>query len=349
MEQSQQPDPAKIMQIGMGFWASKVLLVAVKLQLFTKLASGNNMTAGQIKNDYGFKTTSRHVSDWLDTLTTLGFLKRDGVGENAVYSNSSEAEIFLDKKKQSYIGGILEMANNRLYSFWGQLEEALQTGMPQNETKGKLVGEGGFEELYRSEEKLQEFMDAMSGIQTGNFMTLAKKFDFGKYKTVTDIGGADAWLSIILCQQYPHLHCISFDLPPVEQVAKKKIAQFGLTDRIKVRSGNFSKDEFPSADIITMGNILHGLNETGKQEMVNKVYKALPSNGVFITIENIIDDERKQNLFGLLMSLNMLIENGDAFDYTVSDFERWTKAAGFSRTQIIPLTGPASAGVAYKG
>jgi hypothetical protein len=349
MEQSHQtqPDPSKIMQMGMGFWTSKALLAAVHLKLFTLLANGKKMKGEEIKNVLNFKTTTRHVLDWLDVLTMLGFLNREGLFTEAVYFNNTDAEVFLDKNKPNYIGGILEMANNRLYKFWGDLEEGFYTGLPQNETKGHLMGEG-FSQLYRSPEKLQEFADAMSSIQTGNFIALAKKFDFSKYKTLTDIGGADGWLSIQLCSQYANLHCISFDLPEVEEVAKKKIAQFHLSDRIKFAGGDFMKVELPPAEIITMGNIIHGLNEEDKQELINKVFNALPGNGVFIVIENLIDDNRNQNLFGLLMSLNMLIENGDAFDYTPSDFNRWTKKAGFARTEFIPLTGPAKAAIAYK-
>lgn len=345
--QQHQPDPSKIMQIGMGFWASKALLAAVKLRLFTLLGGKKILSGAEIKEALQLKTIDRHVYDWLDTLTSFGFLERQGVLDQATYFNSPETELFLDTQKPSYIGGILEMANNRLYSFWGSLEEGLLTGQPQNETKGNLVGEG-FEVLYQSPEKLQEFMDAMSGIQTGNFMTLSKKFDFDKYSTLADIGGADGWLSIHLCLQHRELNCISFDLPQVQEVARKKVEQFFLQDRIKIVSGDFFKDELPTAEIITMGNILHGMNEDSKQQVIQKVYDTLPNGGVFITIENIIDEERKQNAFGLMMSLNMLIENGDAFDYMFSDFDRWTKNAGFTRTEIIPLTGPASAAIAYK-
>lgn len=348
MEQQQhQPDPSKIMQIGMGFWASKALLAAVKLRLFTLLGGKKILSGTEIKNSLQLQTTDRHVYDWLDTLTSFGFLERQGVMEQATYFNAQETELFLDIHKPSYIGGILEMANSRLYSFWGNLEEGLLTGQPQNETKDKLVGEG-FEVLYQSPEKLQEFMDAMSGVQTGNFMALGKKFDFEKYSTLADIGGADAWLSIHLCLQHPQLNCISFDLPPVQPVAKKKVEQFFLQDRITIKTGDFFKDELPAAEIITMGNIIHGMNEQAKQQMVQKIYNALPANGVFIAIENIIDEERKQNAFGLMMSLNMLIENGDGFDYMFSDFQRWTQNAGFTRSEIIALTGPASAAIAYK-
>jgi precorrin-6B methylase 2 len=344
----ERPDPSKIMQIGMGYWASKTLLAAVRFGLFTHLA-GAKLGGKEIKQKLSLNTTDRHVYDWLDALVSLGFLQRDGIMDSSVYSNSLDTEVFLDKKKPSYIGGILEMGNNRLYKFWGDLEEALITGKPQNESKNSSEGNMSFfTDLYKDPAKLQEFMDAMSGIQLGNFMMLAKKFDFNKYKTLVDIGGADGLLSIQICLNHPDIHCSTFDLPPVAPVAKKRIEQFNLSERITVLSGDFTKDELPSAEIITMGNIIHGTDEENKQLLVNKVYASLPENGVLIAIENIIDDERRVNTFGLLMSLNMLIENGNAFDYMPSDFKRWATKAGFKRTEIIPLAGPTSAAIAYK-
>ncbi|HEY5407441.1 MAG TPA: methyltransferase [Ginsengibacter sp.] len=343
---SKHPDPSKIMQVGMGFWASKALLTAVNFRLFTILAT-TSKKALDIKNELHLNTTDRHIYDWLDVLVSLGFLKREGILENAVYSNSEDTGMFLDENKPSYIGGILKMGNNRLYKFWGSLEEGLMTGKPQNESKydGNMHF---FEELYQSPERLSEFVNAMSGIQGGNFMTLAKKFDFSKYKNMADIGGADGFLSCMIALQHPAIVLTTYDLLPVGPLAERAIAKFNLTNRIKVESGDFLKDTIPSAEIISMGNILHGLNETTKLTLIKKVYDALPENGVLIAIENIIDNARTQNTFGMLMSLNMLIENGDAFDYTFDDFEKWVKEAGFVKTELIPLTGPASAAIAYK-
>jgi hypothetical protein len=333
------------MQIGMGFFLTKSLLTAVKFEVFT-LLSGTQLTGKEIKQKLGLRTTDRHVYDWLDALVSVGFLNREGVMDSAKYSNGIDTAVFLDKNKPSYIGGILEMSNSRLYRFWSDLEDGLVTGEPQNEAKSGNMG--FFTDLYKDPVRLQEFMDAMTGIQMGNFMTLCNKFDFGKYKTMLDVGGADATLSILVCQQFPKIHCTSFDLPPVEPIAKKKIAKAGLSDRIQFLGGDFLKDSLPKADIITMGNILHGLEEDAKLELVNKAYSLLPADGAFMTIENIIDDDRRQNTFGMLMSLNMLIENGDGFDYMPSDFNRWSSSAGFKKTEIIPLAGPTSAAVAYK-
>lgn len=340
-------NPSKIMQVGMGFWASKVLLTAVKFKLFTMLAP-QPLSAQEIKQQLGLNCSERHVYDWLDALVSLGFLQRKGLLENASYSNAEDTDLFLDKNKRSYMGGILEMSNSRLYRFWDDLDKALTTGKPQNEAKESDGNMDFFGELYKDEAALQEFMDAMSGIQTGNFMALTKQFDFNKYKTLLDVGGADGWLSIQVCLHYPDVQCTSFDLPPVAPVAQKKIDSFGLNDRIKVVGGDFLKDSLPKADLITMGNILHGMNENTKQQLVQKIYDTLTDDGAFMAIENIIDNDRRQNTFGMLMSLNMLIENGDAFDYTLSDFERWAKTAGFKKVELLPLAGPTSAAIAYK-
>lgn len=340
-------NPSKIMQIGMGFWASKVLLTAVRFELFTLLAL-QPLSASQIKQRLKLKCSDRHVYDWLDTLVSVGLLERKGLLETALYSNAEDTDFFLDKNKQSYMGGILEMANSRLYKHWDNLEEGLLTGKQQNEAKDSNGNMDFFGELYKDERALQEFMDAMSGIQSGNFMSLVKQFDFNRYQTLLDVGGADGWLSIQVCLNHPDVQCISFDLSPVSPVAQRKIDSFGLTNRIKVVGGDFMKNLFPKADLITMGNILHGLDETVKQQLIQKVYDTLPEGGAFIAIENIIDNERRQNTFGLLMSLNMLIENGDAFDYTLNDFEKWARAAGFKKVELMPLAGPTSAAIAYK-
>jgi precorrin-6B methylase 2 len=345
--QQGRPAPSKIMQVGMGFWTSKALLVAVQFRLFTLLAGGKKLSGQEIKSSLQLNAALRHVLDWLDVLVILGFLQREGVWEEAVYANSSEAELFLDKNKPGYMGGILQLANNRLYESWGHLEEGLKTGLPQNEFKGTFL-EGGFEKMYEDPQRVQEFMEAMSSVQTDNFIILAKKFDFTRYNTIADIGGADGALSIQLCLHYPHLKCINFDLPQVKPFAEKKIEQFNLQDRIQAKSGDFFKDDLPKADVITMGNILHGLVEEKKQQVIQKVYDTLETGGAFIVIENIIDEERKQHMFGMLMSLNMLVQNGDGFDYMPSDFNRWTTSAGFSKTEFIPLAGPATAAIAYK-
>lgn len=338
-----EPDPSHIMQVGTGFWASKTLLSAVELQLFTQLGE-ETMTGEQIGKHLSIH--QRAIYDFLDTLVALGFLERDGDGRDGRYRNTAEATAFLDKRSPAYIGGILEMANARTYHHWGDLTQALQTGQPQNETK--YTSQRRFDELYRDPARLEQFMAAMAGVQFRNFHTLAEKFDFSKYGTLCDVGGATGQLCTVLAARHPHLRCTSFDLPVVASIAKKMITAAGFDHRVKTASGDFFTDPLPQADVITMGNILHNWSLDQKTYLIRSAHAAIPEGGVFIIIEDIIDDARRNNARGLLMSLNMLIEAGDGFNFTGNDFAGWCREAGFRQVDILPLAGSASAGIAYK-
>lgn len=340
---TEQLNPGHIMQTASAFWASKVLLTGVELDLFSTLGD-ESMTASQLGETLGLHP--RGTYDFFDALVALKFLDRDGDGPQGEYKNTPETAAFLNKNSPAYIGGMPEMMNARLFGFWNHLGTALKTGQPQNEVKthGKPI----FEELYDSEVKLGVFLEAMTGFQAGNFIELAEKFDFSRYKTVSDIGGALALLSRLVAARHEHLRLNTFDLPPVARHAQEHVDAAGMADRITVLSGDFFVDDLPKADVITMGNILHDWNLEKKKILIKKAYDALPDGGALIAIENLIDDARRENAFALLMSLNMLIEFGDAFDYTGADFRNWCREAGFTRFEFIPLAGPTSAAVAYK-
>ncbi len=340
---SQPLEVAPILATAFGFWSSKVLLTAVEFGVFTELAN-KRLTGAELAKAVGIHP--RGVSDFFDALVATGFLKRDGNGPDAQYYNTPEGALYLDRASPRYVGGILEMLNARLFKFWHDLPEALRTGKPQNEAKH---GEKGmFEALYAELPKLEQFMGAMTGLSRINFEAFAEKFDFAGYRTMCDIGGATGLLSIEVAKRHPHLRCTSFDLPPVEPIARKSIVAAGLTDRVGTAAGDFFTDPLPKADIITMGMILHDWNLEKKKHLIRAAYDALPSGGAFVAIEALIDDERRSNAFGLLMSLNMLIEFGDAFDFTGADFREWCREAGFTRFDVIHLAGPSSAAVAYK-
>ena len=340
---SEQLDPSHIMHTATAFWASKVLLTAVELDLFTTLGDGQQ-TGPQLGKALGLHP--RGTYDFFDALVALKFLDREGDGPEGKYKNTPQTAAFLNKKSPTYIGGMPEMLNSRLFGFWNHLGSALKTGQPQTEVKhgGKPI----FEELYSNQATLGEFLDAMTGFQAANFELLAQKFNFSNYKTVSDVGGALALLSRIVGAHHQHLSFTSFDLPPVAPLALKHIKAAGMESRIKPIAGDFFKDDLPKADVVTMGNILHDWNLENKMILIRKAYAALPVGGAFIAIENLIDDARRENAFGLLMSLNMLIEFGDAFDYTEANFREWCSEAGFKRFEVIKLAGPTSAAIAYK-
>lgn len=335
--------PARILDIGMSFFASKTLLAAVSMELFTVLAEGE-LSGSEIGARLGLHP--RGLYDFLDALVALGFLSREGIKETSRYRNSPDADLFLDKKKGTYVGGMLEMCNHRLYRFWADLEEGLKTGKPQNEVKtgGKAV----FEILYEDPSRMREFVMAMGAIQMGNFIVFSKLFDFSRYKTHCDVGGSGAHLSAQIAATNPHMKCTSLDLPMVTPVAKEIVERFGLADRVEIAEGDFFSDPLPSVDVITMGNILHDWGKADKQMLIKKAYDSLPDGGSLVVIESIIDDDRRQNIFGLMMSLNMLIETEEGYDFSGADFKELSLAAGFKETFVMPLMGPSSAAIAVK-
>lgn len=342
-EAVQQLDPGHIVQTAFAFWSSKVLLTAVDFGVFTKLGD-RRVTGAELGAELGLHP--RGISDFFDALVAMRFLDREGDGPQAKYFNTPAGALYLDSGSPRYVGGLLVMLNNRLFKFWHDLPEALRTGRPQNEIKHGQ--KGMFEELYAELPRLEQFMGAMTGLSRINFEAFAAKFDFSKFKTLCDVGGATGLLCIEAAKKHPHLQCTSFDLPPVAPIAQKHIAAAGLSQRISTAAGDFFKDPLPKADVITMGMILHDWNLEKKMHLIRAAYEALPPGGALVAIEALIDDARRENVLGLLMSLNMLIEFGDAFDYSGADFQGWCSEVGFRRFEVLHLAGASSAAIAYK-
>ena len=333
------PSPDRIMQLGLGFMASKTLLSAAELGVFTKLA-GKSMDGETLSHQLGLHP--RGARDFLDALVALGLLERNG----QIYSNTPEADFFLDRAKPSYIGGLLEMCSARLYSFWGSLTEGLRTGMPQNEMK---TGTGNsFDALYADPERLRGFLQAMTGLSRGSAQAMAEKFPWQKYKSFADVGGAQGGVAVQIALKHPHLSGIVFDLPAVKPLSEEYIGSFDLAGRLRFVPGDFFKDPLPKADVIIMGHILHDWDLTEKKRLIAKVYEAIPSGGAFLALDCVIDDERRKNVTGLLMSLNILIETQGGFDYCGSDCCAWMREAGFRETRVEHLVGQDSMVVGIK-
>ena len=332
------PTPDKILEVGLGFWSSKVLLSAIELDLFTELAREPGDLAN-LRSRLGLHPRSAH--DFLDALVALGFLHR----EDGIYHNTPITDLFLDRGKASYIGGILEMANRRLYPFWSNLTEALRTGKPQNEAK-----HGGdlFAALYADPIRLTGFLRAMTGISRPANVLIAQRLPWANYSSFVDIGTAQGDLAVQIAKANPHLSGIGLDLDPVGPVFASYVAEHDLSDRLRFVGGDFFTHELPRADVVLMGHILHDWSLEEKQTLIRKAHEALPDGGALVVYDTIIDDERRQNTFGLLMSLNMLIETPAGFDYTGADCCRWMKAVGFREARVEHLVGPDSMVVGTK-
>lgn len=335
---SQEVTPDGIMQLGFAYWGSKTLLSAVELGLFTQLAKGP-LTLDEIRMKLGLH--ERSARDFLDALVALKMLNREG----SKYSNTTATDLYLDRARPTYIGGMLEMMSARLFRFWSDLTEGLKTGQPQNEAKH---GSDLFDTLYSDPNRLEQFLSAMTGLSLGIAHAIAKKFPWSQYKSFVDVGAAQGGLPVVIAQTHNHLNGIGADLPVVGPIFERYVASHGLQNRLKFAKLDFFKDPFPKADVIVMGHILHDWDLPTKKMLIGKAFDALPPGGSLILFEAIIDDERKSNAFGLLMSLNMLIETRGGFDYSGSDGSAWMREAGFKQTRVEPLSGPDSMVVGVK-
>ena len=309
------------------------------MELFTELAR-HPEDADAVRERLGLHP--RSSQDFLDALVALGFLER----RDGIYCNTPSTDLFLDKRKPSYLGGILEMANHRLYGFWGSLTEALRTGQVQNEAKS---GETPlFEALYADPARLKEFLAAMSAISHGANLTIAKQFPWQEYKTFADVGTAQGALAVQIALANPHLTGVGFDLPEVAPVFEDFVEHNGMQGRLRFVGGDFFSDDLPQADVLVMGHVLHDWSLDEKRMLIGKAHEALSTGGALIVYEAIIDDDRSQNAFGLLMSLNMLIETEHGFDYTAADCMGWMTDAGFTSTRAEHLVGPDSMVIGLK-
>lgn len=333
------PSPEHILQIGMGFWAAKTLLSAVEMEVFTELAK-HSLDLEELSGRLGLHP--RAARDFFDALVALGLLERT----DGTYSNTPSTDLFLDRKKPTYIGGILEMANLRLYGHWGKLTTALRTGEPQSEAGPNSTE--AFSAIYADPARLKNFLAAMTGISRGANLTIAAKFPWSKYRTVVDAGPAQGDLLTQVALKNQHLLGIGFDLPEVGPVFEEYVEVHGLSSRVQFQAGSFFTDPLPKADVIMMGHILHDWDLDEKRMLIAKAYDALPEGGALLAYDAIIDDDRSKNAFGLLMSLNMLIETPGGFDYTGADCIGWMKEAGFKEVHMEHLVGPDSMVVGIK-
>jgi hypothetical protein len=331
------PTPERIMQVGLGFWSSKTLLSAVEMEVFTELAKPEDLAT--LQGRLGLHP--RAARDFFDALVALGFLQR----KDGRYSNTPETDLFLDKRKPSYIGGILEMASHRLFGFWNHLTPALRTGLPQNESK-----DGGepFAALYADPERLNEFLRAMSGISRPANISIAQRFPWADYKTYLDAGTAQGDLAVQIALANPHLKGTGFDLPEVGPIFEDYIAENRLADRVTFAGGSFFIDPLPKADVVLMGHILHDWDLAEKKMLLRKAHEAVPERGAVVIYDALIDDDRSKNAFGLLMSLNMLIETPGGFDYSGADCQAWLREVGFRETRAEHLVGPDSMVIGIK-
>jgi SAM-dependent methyltransferase len=331
--------PEEIMQTGMGFWSSRVVLTAVEFGLFTELAKGS-LTADEVMLKLGWHP--RAAGAVLDCLVGLGLLKR----RRNRYSNSVRAQLFLDRNKPSYIGGLMELSSTRLYDVWSGLGDLLRTGLPE------AAEESGdnefFATLYQDPDALREFLSGMTGISTAEATLIAARFPWKLFGTFIDVGAAQGAMPVRVALTHPHLTGGSYDLPEVGPIFDEYVASFRLADRLRFIAGDMNNGALPRADVISFGHLLHGYGEPKRRELVAKAHDALPPGGALLVYDAMVNPRSRNNYMSSLSSLNIMLETRDGFEATTDECANWLREAGFNGVTTTHLIGPTSMVFGFK-
>jgi 3-hydroxy-5-methyl-1-naphthoate 3-O-methyltransferase len=341
------PDP--IFQILTGFWASKALMSAVELGLFTKLSGGKQMMLKELQQ--ALEMEARPTDVFTSALASLGLLQvtKKDYGER-LFANSPVSEMFLDKSKESYMGDIISMFDKRLYKAWHKLVESLQTNKPVNAADG-----GGAESIFdqakskQAVEEIQKFTHAMHGVSIGPAMQLPKVYDFSKHSRMMDIGGGSGVYAIQVVKANPHMIATVIDLEAVCQVAEQYIKSYNLEDKIKTKPLDFFKEDIPKGyNVAFLSLILHDYSEEKGIGLLKKIYDGLANDGVVVISEWLLNDEKTGPAASALMGLNMIVETYGGKNYSYAEIVDMLNQAGFKRTEKRPLAGPAEIVIGYK-
>ncbi len=323
----------RIQQLGPSFRASKAVLSAVELGLFTELARGP-LDASTLARRLGIHEPA--ASHFFDVLVSLGLLGCD----DGFYSNNPEPELYLDRAKPSYVGAMAEMQSAYGYRLWGSLTEALRTGKPQAETAANL----GQEDPAR----IRRLALAVTGGSIMSARALSRDFPWERYQSFVDVGTAEGCLPVRLVLDHTHLEGIGFDLPPLGPVFDEYVSASGVTERLRFHPGDLLVDPLPRADVVVIGNVLCDLDLEGKQLLFARAHAAVADGGAIVAYGSIIDDDRRSNAAALLASLAAMLQTAGAFCFTGAECRAWMEEAGFRDTRWERLEGPRSMVVGLK-
>jgi hypothetical protein len=349
------PPPDPIFQMATGFWASKTLMAAVELEVFSKL-SGKSANINQLQNL--LETENRPTEAFITALVSLGLIEKTRTnapdGGEIHYSNSQLADIYLDKSKPSnYMGDFITMLDKQSYRRWDKLPQSVKTNKPIEDIEGGRGAAGSMFDQARSNqaiEQMQVFTRAMYGVSVGPAIALTKIFDFSNYKKLMDIGGGSGVYAIEVVKENPKMFATLLDLGPACAVANEYIKQFSLENKIQTKVLDYFNQELPrDCDVALLSHIIHLYDEQKARVLLKRVYDSLPSeHGIIIISEWLLNDEKTGPVPSAMMNLNMIVELERGRNYSFAEISKMLTEVGFKSIEKRPLAGPAEIVIGYK-
>jgi acetylserotonin N-methyltransferase len=307
------------------FRRSKTMFTAVRLGIFDQLAGAPESCAALAAK---LSLDRRALSRLLNACLTLGLLERDG----EFYVNSKAAARFLTKTSEETLAGYITYSDQSLYKLWDHLDDAIRENTNRwTQTFGSRATL--FDHYFRDETSTRGFLGGMHGLGQLASPRVVTAFDLSRFTRLVDLGGATGHLSIAACRAYAGLKATVFDLPAVESFAREHITKAGLADRVAFVSGDFFANDLPRADLYVLGRILHDWDDTKIEELLRKIFFALPKQGALLVTETLVDDDRGGPTYTLMQDLNILLCT-DGRERTEAEYSAVLRGAGFSTVQF---------------
>jgi len=334
-----QPDPSVIFDLLEAFRRSKTMFAALTLGVFDALESGPQSAAAlgtALKLDHGA------LERLLDACVGLQLLMRQG----AHYENTPTASAYLCTQSASRMTGYLNYSNEILWKMWGNLEDAVREGT--NRWQQTFGWDGPiFSSFFKTDAAMREFLMGMHGQGLLSSPHVASAFDLSRFRRLVDLGGATGHLAIAICERYPHLRGVVFDLPETGPLAREIVGASRGQARIEIAAGDFFADPLPEGDLYSLGRILHDWTESKCLLLLRRIHERLPSGGAVLIAEKLLDEDRSGPRWALMQNLGMLLYT-EGKERTLSEYKSLLNQVGFLDVQGVITPSPLDAVLAVK-
>ena len=311
---------AEIFQLGY-YWETKILLTAVKLDLFSAL-DGKPKTAREIAGRIGAHEPTLGLL--LNALVALRLLTKDGT----TYANSTAAATHLVRHSAQYIGHLL-LLHDAEWNNWGKLEETIRTGQ-------RAVDRHVFE---TDPELGGNVLAVLHRIGQQSGPDFAKRLELSGPVRLLDLGGGAGTNAIAFCRVYPELTATVFDLPATLRLTEKTVKEAGLESRIALRPGNFNTDPLGGPyDVVLMSDILHYQTCDTNAALVKKVFAHLVPGGRLIIKDRFLDDTGTGPAWTTAFAVHILVNTQQGGCYTCAEAIQWMQSAGFASATELEKT-----------
>jgi len=317
-------DPQQLMQMSMSFTSSRILSAAVRLDIFSPLASGPKTAAAAAK---AVGASERGTRMLLDALTALQLLNKSG-GE---YSLTPAAAQYLVRGSRDYMGAV--MADDSLRETWDKLDEAIRTGRPQRRVEGQAAAEKFFPLLIASLHVLNRAPAALTA------QALGAGTERRRNLRVLDVAcGSGVW-GIAVAEADPGAHLTFQDFPGVLEHTKQYVKRHGLEKRADYLPGDLKQVDFGEGryDVALLGNIVHSEGEASSRDLFRRLHRALRPEGQLAVIDILPNEERTGPPWAVVFALNMLVNTSDGDTYTLDEYRGWLTDAGFARVETAEI------------